>query len=182
MHIIHFVLLSSHCRRIQPPHPQRAFTAHHVPWPPFSSSPRPRHMNAPCRAARSLHGTFGWRWITAGSSSVPALRHVAGSIPSTSAFHACMLTATCHLAITSILSSTSSNFPVTACGSNLSTHIRHQDNHRLWSSIKTLLRQGAYVKTSTDSTLSSFSAFWFQQGHVACNQGPRAKKLPDCMG
>ena len=31
-------------------------------------------------------------------------------------------------------------------------------------------------------TVASFSAFWFLQGDVACNQGPRPTKLPDCMG
>ena len=46
IHIILFVQLSSHCLRIQLPHPQMAFAAHIRPscsWPPLSSSPQPRH-------------------------------------------------------------------------------------------------------------------------------------------
>ena len=46
IHIILFVQLSSHCLRIQLPHPQMAFAAHIRPscsWPPLSSSPEPRH-------------------------------------------------------------------------------------------------------------------------------------------
>jgi len=52
---------------------------------------------------------------------------------------------------------------------------------------KTVLRQGVCVcvellNKSKTSTVASFSAFGFQQGDVACNQGPRSSKLPDCMG
>ena len=46
IHIILFVQLSSHCLRIQLPHPQMAFAAHirqSCSWPPLSSSPQPCH-------------------------------------------------------------------------------------------------------------------------------------------
>ena len=100
---------SSHCLRIQLLHPQRAF----IPSPPFSSSPRPRHMNAPCRAfsARHLRVTVNF-----GRGLQVVLLHsvtLLVSVPLTSVFHAS--SAACHLAITS-----SSNIPVTTCGSSLS--------------------------------------------------------------
>ena len=71
MHITHFVQLSCHCLRIRFLRPQKAFTAHRVPWPPFSSSPRPRHMNAPCRAGTAPSGDCEFR--SGASSGVPAL-------------------------------------------------------------------------------------------------------------
>ena len=37
------------------------------------------------------------------------------------------------------------------------------------------------LNTSKTSIVASFWAFWFQQGDVAGNQGPRPTKLPDCM-
>ena len=37
------------------------------------------------------------------------------------------------------------------------------------------------LSRSKTSTVASFSAFWFQQGDVAYNQGPRPAKLHDCM-
>ena len=101
-----FRLLSSHCLRIQLLHPQRAFTAHHVPWPPFSSSPRPRHMmphECPLPScsfsARNLLVTvnFGRGLHVVFLHSVISLV----SVPSSSVFHAS--SAACHLAITSII-------------------------------------------------------------------------------
>ena len=122
-------------------------------------------MNAPCRATRSLHGTFGWLWISVGGflHSVTSLV----SVPSTSVFHAS--SAACHLAITSIIIHIL----------QLSSHcLRIQPLHphrasglppcglpkrpccgRVWC-VELLIR-------SKTTTASSFSAFWFQQGAVA---------------
>ena len=62
IHIILFVQLSSHCLRIQLPHPQMAFAAHirqSCSWPPLSSPQPPAPLISLYRAARSQHGTFG---------------------------------------------------------------------------------------------------------------------------
>ena len=143
MHITHFVQLSCHCLRIRFLRPQKAFTAHRVPWPPFSSSPRPRHMNAPCRAGTAPSGDCEFR--SGASSGVPALCQVAGSVPSTSVFHAS--SATCNLATTSIII----HFVQL---SNHCLQIQPLHPHRasgkpplvvLWSSKKTVLRQGVCV-------------------------------------
>ena len=140
-------------------------------------------MNAPCRSARSLHGTLGWLWI-----SVMVFLHSDTSlisVPSSSVFHAS--SAACHLAITSIIFYTL----------QLSSHcLRIQPLHsqgiRTTTACglpkKTMLRHGVCAcmrGTWTEDQnflVASLSAFWFLQGDVACNQGPRPTKLPDCMG
>ena len=107
------------------------------------------------------------------------------SVPSSSVFHAS--SAACHLAITSIIFYTL----------QLSSHcLRIQPLHsqgiRTTTACglpkKPMLRHGVCAcmrgTWTEDKNLSvaSFSAFWFLQGDVACNQGPRPTKLPDCMG
>ena len=90
--------------------------AYQFPWSPFSSSPPPCQMNTPCRTVRSQQGTLGWLWFSVGGFQVVFLHSASVFLAGFSPFH---------FAITSCISSISSNFLATACGSNFSTHNGH---------------------------------------------------------
>ena len=60
IHIILFVQLSSHCLRIQRPHPQRAFTAHHV----LGHRSPPRHSCATDFPLPSCTFSARHLWVT----------------------------------------------------------------------------------------------------------------------
>ena len=115
-HLVHFILfvqLSSRCLQTPLRHPQWAFAAHHI----LGRHSPPRHS----RATLLPHGAFGWLWISVGGfkwcSCTLARRWFS---PSTSVFHAC--SATCNLAIISIVCCISSYYAVTACG--FANHLR----------------------------------------------------------
>ena len=87
IHIILSVQLSSHCLRIQLPHPQRAFAAHHV----LGHRSPLRHGRATDFPLTELHvlstAPLGDCDLRSGvSSGFPALRRVVASVSSTSVF------------------------------------------------------------------------------------------------
>ena len=83
------------CDPSSPPVPPIFF-----PWSPFSSLPPPCHMNTPCRAARSQHGTLGLLWFSVGGfkwcsctqHQSSLLAYLLSTLQSPHSYHPCRLT------------------------------------------------------------------------------------------
>ena len=110
--IILFVQLSSHC--LLPPN---IFFATAL----LLATAAP--LIAPCRAARSLHGTFGWLWWSGVSSCFSCTSPCCCFSLFNISLPYCLTSF--RLAINSFILSFSSSFLATACGSSFPTHKGH---------------------------------------------------------
>ena len=125
IHIILFVQLSSHCLRIQLPHLTKGIYRPSCSWPPLSSSPQPRHWLFPVTELHVLStAPLGDCDLRSGvSSGFPALRRVVASSLFNISLPYCLTSF--RLAINWFISSFSSSFLATACGSSFPTHKGH---------------------------------------------------------